>query len=111
MKTKNKPTITPTQALNNFRLLTELSNKNTYAVYRGSVNEICEEVLSRGITDHSTPKLLAMLEHALAFIEHSHAHGDEPITEIDFVSTATDGGPEMECNLKGIRAAIAAAKQ
>lgn len=111
MKTKTKPAITPAQALNNFRLLTELSNKNTHAVYRGSVNEICQEVLSRGIADRSTPKLLAMLEHALAFIEHCHAHGDEPIAEIDTISQATDNGPEMECDLKGIRAAIAAAKQ
>lgn len=69
---------------------------------------------ARRLERHSTarlkaaaPKLLQMLKHALAFIEHVHAHGDEPISEIDTISQATDGGPSMECDLKGIRAAIA----
>lgn len=49
MTTKSKTAITPEQALNNFRLLTELSARNSYAAFRAAVNEICEEVLSRGI--------------------------------------------------------------
>lgn len=58
----------------------------------------------------ATNRAHAMLEHALAFIEHCHAHGADPISEIDTVSCATDNGPVMECDLKGIRAALAAGR-
>lgn len=48
MKAKDKP-ITPKQALANFRLLLELSPRNSYTAYREAVQEITRAVLERGI--------------------------------------------------------------
>lgn len=48
MPRKLKP-VTPQQALNNFKLLIELSDRNSYAAYRASVQEIARAVLARGI--------------------------------------------------------------
>lgn len=41
--------ITPEQALNNFRLLLELSPDNTYQEYRSAVQEIASCMIERGI--------------------------------------------------------------
>ena len=57
----------------------------------------------------AAPELLAMLQHALAFIKHDHSFADCPAAECDTIWSAVEGGPEMECNLKSIRAAIAKA--
>lgn len=55
----SKP-ITPAQALNNFRLLRELSGRNSYADYRASVNEIADAVLSAGIAPDADAMLNAL---------------------------------------------------
>lgn len=52
----------------------------------------------------------AALAHALAFIEHSHPHFDDPIAKVDSFTNAVDDGPEMECNLKMMRDALKGAK-
>ena len=44
-----KQPLTPQQALNNFGLLLELSERNRYEDYRAAVHEIANAVLERGI--------------------------------------------------------------
>jgi hypothetical protein len=45
-----KKSITAAQAINNFKLLLELSSKNSYQQYRAAVQQIAAEVIERGIT-------------------------------------------------------------
>lgn len=44
-----KSPLTPQQAINNFKLFTELSDRNSYEEYRAAVNELAETVLELGI--------------------------------------------------------------
>lgn len=43
--------MTPEQAINNFKLLLELSPRNTYQGYRQAVREIAQTCVSLGIAD------------------------------------------------------------
>ena len=43
--------MTPQQAINNFRLLTELSPRNTYEQYQAAVQEIANTMMRAGIKD------------------------------------------------------------
>ena len=54
--------------------------------------------------------LRTALAHALAFLEHTHAHFDDPISEIDAFVESSDGGKEMECNLALMRDALEATR-
>ncbi len=52
--------MTPQQAMNNFNLFLELSERNTYEQYRGAVREIAETCLALGIQgDDSHPIIKA----------------------------------------------------
>lgn len=113
MKLKTTP-LTPAQALNNFRLLTELSNRNTYAEYRGAVNEIAEICLEKGI-EAPNAKLLAACKAALAWFEREadmaqRAGGDKPDGEpLDEYSTECGEG-ENKMDVAALRAAIKGAE-
>lgn len=50
--------LTPQQAVNNFKLFLELSDRNSYEEYRAAVHEIAETCLAHGIEgdDHHKPK-------------------------------------------------------
>lgn len=109
MKLKTTP-LNPAQALNNFRLLTELSDRNTYAEYRGAVNDIAEIVIESGIRDVNT-ELLAACKAALAWFEREadmaqRAGGDEPDSEpLDEYSTDCGEG-ENKMDVAALRNAI-----
>lgn len=109
MKPKTLP-LTPAQALNNFRLLLELSPKNSYADYRATVKEIALIVLEHGILDVNA-ELLAASKSALAWFEREadatqRAGGDEPDGEqLDEYSSDSDEG-ENKMDVAALRAAI-----
>lgn len=54
---KSKKPMTPQQAMNNFKLFTELSDRNTYEQYRGAVRELAELCLRLGIEGDDNHKI------------------------------------------------------
>jgi hypothetical protein len=75
----------------------------------GWVRDTCRSIAERGIADDRTERLRSALAHALAFIERDHPNLDEPTEKVDSITTHSDAGPQMTCNLKMLRAALQAA--
>lgn len=104
-----KSPLTPQQALANFTLLTELSERNSYEDYRSAVNEIVDTVHEHGILGDDahplpTDALAASLREAIAFIQASFG---EPFDDADeTITTSTDEGPEVTFHIAKAKAAL-----
>lgn len=101
-----KTPLTPQQALANFRLLTELSPRNTYAQYRAAVHEIAAIVHDLGIlgdNQHPDPVKEA-LQQAITFIENTTP--DDGEGPMESITTSIDDGPEFTFDLAAARRAL-----
>jgi hypothetical protein len=107
------PALTPQQALENFRLFTEIHpTRNSPEAYAASVREIADVVLQQGIQgddNHPTPthsQLIDHLRNCLQFIDSVFPPdpGESPAVTI---THSADDGPEATINLLPIRRILA----
>lgn len=87
---KNAP-LTPQQAVNNFKLLLELSPRNTYAEFRAAVREIAETCIGLGVAEAETPHTFRVQLHdfdAVSSVARVEITSDEEQLLVNVISAA-----------------------